>query len=459
MTSVRLKLKHISLAITTFILAMNASADIDPVLLTTKAPYPAPQQSNQGIDAPEGYRPVMIQHVARHGSRGLSSSDDEDLMYQLWQYAKERDELTPLGQQLGPQLEEMIRVHEALGFGQITGLGRQEHIHQAERLIERHRHLFENANRPILISHSGRLRAAQSGDAFIAGLLGMLPRLKSHLTSAYASPTTLYFHSAEGSPEYLDYEENDPQLAAVLESLYAQPDVQETYREVLLALFSPELVSKLEHRDLHFVASADPSETLSSVEDAVEALYGLLTISSNLLLEGNLDFESFFTQEQLEVIANLDDTDSFYGRGPGFTGRDVTYRAADALFAEMLSQANQIPLEISASFRFTHSQVMMPVTTWLRMPTAWPGATGEAPFHYDTHSWRSALISPMAANLQWEIWENDEGHRLVHMLYNEKPETFPSPCQPLPQHPFFYELEEINSCLVAIHPSLENYMD
>ena len=455
----RLKFKHISLVAATFALAMNASADIDPVLLTTKAPYPTPQQSNQDTDAPEGYRPVMIQHVARHGSRGLSSSDDEDLLYQLWQYAKERDELTPLGEQLGPQLEEMIRVHEALGFGQITELGRQEHIHQAKRLIERLGPLFEDTDRPILISHSGRLRAAQSGDAFIAGLLEAMPGLENQLTPAYASPTTLYFHSAEGSPDYLDYEENDPQLAAVLEGLYAQPDVQEAYRAVLLALFSPELVDTLERGDLEFVASADPEETLSSVEDAVEALYGLLTISSNLSSEGNFDFEPFFTQDQLEVIANLDDTDSFYGRGPGFAGRDVTYRAADALFAEMLSQANQTPLDTLASFRFTHSQVMMPVTTWLRMPNAWPGATAEAPFHFDTHGWRSALISPMAANLQWEIWEDDEGHRLVHMLYNEKPEAFPPPCEPLPQHPFFYRLDMINQCLMAIHPSLENHLD
>ena len=86
---------------------------------------------------PDGFRPLMVQHVARHGSRGLSSPDDEDLLYQLWKYARDRGQLTELGQQLGPERETMIAVHARLGFGRLSRLGEMEHEQQAQRLVAR----------------------------------------------------------------------------------------------------------------------------------------------------------------------------------------------------------------------------------------------------------------------------------------------------------------------------------
>lgn len=454
-----LTFKSLPLILVSTLLSQTSIADVDPTYLTTKAPYRYVGQTSSFETAPEGFQPLMVQHVARHGSRGLSSSDDEDLLYQLWQYAHANEGLTELGQTLGQQLEEMIRVHDELGFGQITALGRQEHIDQAKRLVSRLNILFTSIpDNKILISHSGRARAAQSGEAFVTGLIEAMPALASAISPGYASPQTLYFHSAEGSEDYVEYEENDPDLKAVLDDMYAQPHVQETHEAVLLGIFTPKVVEKLKQGALLFKAKADPEETLSSVSDAVEALYGLLTISANLTVEGDFNFEPFFSEEQLRVIAEIDDADSFYGRGPGFAGRDVTYRAADRLFAEMLNQANEDPATVLASFRFTHSQVMMPVATWLKLPNAWPGAALDEPFTYENSGWRSATISPMAANLQWEIWADDSGKRLIRMLHNEQESAFPEPCEPMEGHRYFYPLDEINRCLVVLHPSLSVFL-
>lgn len=454
-----LTFKTLPLILLSTLFTQACFAEVDPAYLTTKAPYRYVGQTALHETAPEGFQPLMVQHVARHGSRGLSSSDDEDLLYQLWQYAQANEGLTELGQTLGQQLEEMIRVHDELGFGQITALGRQEHIDQATRLIARLDTLFATTTeKKILISHSGRARADQSGEAFVTGLIEARPALASAISPGYASPKTLYFHSAEGSEDYVEYEENDPDLKAVLDDMYAQPHVQETFEAVLLGIFSPKIVDQLKQGELFFKAKADPEETLSSVSDAVEALYGLLTISANLTVEGAFNFEPFFTEDQLRVIAEIDDADSFYGRGPGFEGRDVTYRAADRLFAEMLNQANENPATVLASFRFTHSQVMMPVATWLKLPDAWPGAALDEPFTYENSGWRSATISPMAANLQWEIWADDAGKRLIRMLHNEQERPFPEPCEPVEGYRYFYLLDEINRCLVAIHPSLSAFL-
>jgi len=432
-------------------------AEAERVWLTTKAPYQAPEEGAALEDPPDGFRPLMVQHVARHGSRGLSSSDDEDLLYQLWKYARDRGQLTELGQQLGPELETMIAVHARLGFGRISRLGELEHEQQAQRLVARLPELFqltEDDRRVIRITHSGRERAADSGVAFVNGLLEAAPQLAGRLQPAEASPSTVYFHSAEGSEDFEAYRDNDPQLTAVMARLYADPMTEAAYEGVLRALFTPDLIDALRAGELEFIARADEDERLNSIEDAVEALYGLYTISTNLIHEADFDLGRFLPAQYLGWIAMIDDADSYYGRGPGFAGRDITYRAADALFADMLAQAMADPPEVLASFRFTHAQVMMPVATWLRLEHAWPGTEPGRLFQYDTHAWRSAEIAPMSANLQWEIWHNDQDQRLLRMLHNEAPVRFPAPCNRHLPDSDFYRLGEVRRCLQELHPTL-----
>ena len=434
-----------------------APAEAERVWLTTKAPYQAPEDDAPLEGAPNGFRPLMVQHVARHGSRGLSSSDDEDLLYQLWKHARDRGQLTELGQRLGPELETMITVHARLGFGRISRLGELEHEQQAQRLVARLPGLFQAAEddgRVIRIIHSGRERAADSGVAFVSGLMQVAPQLSERVLPAEASPSTVYFHSAEGSEDFEAYRDNDPQLIAAMARLYTDPMTEASYEGVLRALFTPELIEALRAGELEFIAQADADETLDSIEGAVEALYGLYTISTNLIHEADFDLGRFLPAQYLGWIAMIDDADSYYGRGPGFAGRDITYRAADALFADMLAQALADPPEVLATFRFTHAQVMMPVATWLRLAQAWPGTEPERLYHYDTHAWRSAEIAPMSANLQWEIWHNDDDQRLVRMLHNETQVRFPAPCNSHLPDSYFYRLEEVRRCLQQLHPTL-----
>lgn len=425
--------------------------------LTTKAPYQPRANGEEMERPPEGFRPLMIQHVARHGSRGLSSSDDEDLLFQLWKYARDRNALTELGYLLGPELEKMITVHARMGFGRISRLGALEHQQQAGRIVQRLPELFElNADdqRSVRIIHSGRERAAESGEAFVAGLLRAAPAVAHLVQPAEASPATVYFHSAEGSEDFDAYRDNDPQLTAAMARLYADPMTRAAYEGVMRDLFSAELIEALRAGELEFVAQADEDERLNSIEDAVEALYGLYAISSNLIHEADFDFARFLAPQYLSWIAMLDDADSFYGRGPGFAGRDITYRAADALFADMLEQALGDPPEVLATFRFTHAQVMMPVATWLRLENNWPGTEPEQLYHYESHAWRSSETSPMSANLQWEIWRNDQGERIVRMLHNEAEARFPVECDSLAPGSYFYRLDELVDCLQTLHPTL-----
>lgn len=424
--------------------------------ITSKKTY-QPQQAWQNYSsAPEGFHAVMVQHVARHGSRGLSSADDDDLLMQLWQQAKQENALTPLGEKLGAEIERLTSIQQQIGYGEISTLGRQEHADMATRMLQRHPQLF-SAERPlpILVSHSGRSRAAKSGEAFLEQMLAEKPELQAYIEEPYGSVETLYFHKAEGSEGFDDYKDNDPQLIAAMDDIFNDSRTEEAISKILGDLFDESFIQRLQQGDYHFSAQSDPEDTLSTPWEAVEALYGLYSVAPNLRADGELDFSPFLADEQASWLAYIDDADSFYGRGPGFVGNDITYRAADALIKEMMEQIESIQTSSEpvtrASLRFTHAQVTMPIATWLQLENTDQKVTPEQPYTYQDNSWRAAQVSPMGANVQWDVYANDSGEILVRMLHNEKEVRFAGECKSLPGHDYFYQYEELTRCFREIH--------
>lgn len=428
-------------------------------LLTSKTPYHPRQTIDSYSAVPEGYRIVMLQHVARHGSRGLSSADDDDLLVQLWQQAADEDALTDLGRELEPALKAMLSVHTELGYGEISTLGREEHAQMASRIVQRHNTLFEPENaaqRPILVTHSGRSRAAQSGEAFVEQLVAEQPHLAEQVQPAYASPATVYFHKAEGSEGYDDYRDNDPRLVAAMTQIEGGDRTREIAEQAMLRLFDADFVARLQAGHYSFTAQADDEDQLNDELDALFALHGLYSIAPNLVADADIDMTPFLLPEHAGWLAYVDDADSFYGRGPGFAGDDITYRAADALFMEMFAQIDEYqqgtdtaPL---ASVRFTHAQVTMPIATWLQLNDTQSAVEPTVLYEYATNPWRAALVSPMSANVQWEIYAAEtDADLLVRMLHNEAEVPFPSACTPLEADSYFYQYSELKRCLSEVH--------
>lgn len=103
-------MKKLPLTLLGVLLLTSCSKAIDPITanpqtaaelhLASKTPYQPQQSWQQYSQAPAGFNAVMVQHVARHGSRLLSSAGDDDLALQLWRQAKQLNALTPLGEQL-----------------------------------------------------------------------------------------------------------------------------------------------------------------------------------------------------------------------------------------------------------------------------------------------------------------------------------------------------------------------
>lgn len=74
-----------------------------------------------------------------------------------------------------------------------------------------------------------------------------------------------------------------------------------------------------------------------------------------------------------------------------------------------------------AVLRFAHAEIIIPLATSLELHEMMQPLPLHQTYNYSNSSWRGeVLVSPMAANLQWDIYQNAQGITLVKMLYNEK---------------------------------------
>ncbi len=419
---------------------------------TSKEPYTPRQLPGSFTAPPEGFEIVMVQHVARHGSRALSSPDDDDLTWQLWLQARDDGALTPLGELLGPVLEDILRVHAEVGYGLTSGLGRREHEETALRLVERHPAFFDSIvarGQRIDVFHSGRDRADESGEAFVEGLVAARPGLAPLVDPARASLETLYFNEAEGSEGYQAYRRTDARMLAAMEAIESDPRTTAMARLMLRQLFTEDFVERLADGQYLFVAAADPDDRIEDELDAAEALYGLYSIAVGMTAEARWDVGRFMHPEAAAWFAYLDDAGSFYNRGPGFADEDITFEGARALVADMLGRVRRLeegdashPLTI----RFSHAQALMPLAAFLGIEGASEGVHPDTLYRYENNPWRSDTVSPMAANVQWDVYRNGEGTLLVRMLHQEGEVSFAPECTPWPGTRTFYELGELERC-------------
>ena len=82
---------------------------------STKKPYPSPSKGHCLSSPPNGYKPIGIQLLARHGSRALTNHDYDIELLQIWQLAKERNLLTKLGEQLEQDTKLFMNANNLVG--------------------------------------------------------------------------------------------------------------------------------------------------------------------------------------------------------------------------------------------------------------------------------------------------------------------------------------------------------
>ena len=467
----------------------SQAAKPDPVIAyqySTKAVY-APQQTAATYEAaPAGFTPVYTELVARHGSRSLSSPKYDVLTKLVWEEAASQGALTKLGQTLGHKVDLVTAANEQLGYGLLTVIGKEEHAQLATRLADRLSNLLEDSSpHCIKVETSGKDRANESAYYFMQSLKNKVSYVEdstdcymaqtdaSKIDKKLANKNELYFHKTEPADAkylaayqayqtFIGDEDNGvaaaPELTAAQEALKALPKTKVMARQMLERIYSKEFVDYLAN-GVEFVAVNPEDGGKTYVHDEVDAalmLYNLFIIGPGMVREAEAqgdeawDLEQYLTPEESAWFSYLSDAEDFYDKGPSFANSTVTYDIAqsllDGLFNEVQTQVVDGQHEHVAKLRFAHAETIIPLVALMKLVGSRQGAEVGTLYSQENNEWRGGWVSPYAANIQWDVYQNAEQQVLVKMLYNEKEVAFKAGCEPIAAGSHFYDFAELKRC-------------
>lgn len=375
------------------------------------------------------------------------------------------------------------------GYGNETQVGIDEHTQLAQRLLARLPDYFKSigdnaasAPRQIVSVTSGVDRAVDSGGFFVRSLVATQPDLTPLLTyppapagypegAPLAQPAgtnrfLLYFHklvaktdrvTSASDPYDATYQASqafqayadDADQAAKQAQIVADPAAVSAGRVAMERLFTKAFVDKIDDGSLSFAntgtmsftsddrlftntLTGDGETAIASLADAGSLLYELYSIAPAMTKEAGVDFAPYLPAESAKYFAFVNDASDFYSKGPGITEKgDITYGMAQVLEDDFFNEVDAIAsgdTSHAAKLRFAHAEIAIPFASKMELKGVLQQVPLASLYSYETNTWRGDYVSPMAANMQWDVYRDTTGKLLVKMLFNEKETDFKAAC-------------------------------
>lgn len=367
------------------------------------------------------------------------------------------------------------------------------------------------AARQILLLSSGKDRAVDSAEYFAQALFALQPSLQAQLVrpapltprgggsdssasnkngngsnAAGTDRFLLYFHKlnpktdlvADSSdPLYAGFQASlayqtwlrSDTLSQRLAALEADPQLAQAASKVLARLFKPSFMRALAagqrqaantgtqqftSKDGQFTSrlEGDGASVIRTPVDAALALYELYAAAADMQSELGTSFHRFMPQAQAAVFAAHEDGVSFYSKGPGLLEQGaVNYAMAQPLLDDFFAEVEAVAagdLRHMAKLRFAHAETVIPLAALLGLRGMSEQLPATTPYSYKSSPWRGERVAPMAANIQWDSYQNDQGQIAVRMLYNEQPVEFKTACAyaKLTATSHFYDFSRLRRC-------------
>ncbi|UTV99713.1 histidine-type phosphatase [Marinomonas rhizomae] len=431
------------------------NASTDSYIYGTKSVY-VPQESAENYSSvPDNYTLIYTELVARHGSRALSSPKYDDISLKIWQAAQEQNALTPLGERLGVEIARLMAANKKMGYGNLSELGKQEHIHIGERMAQRNASLLNRAvknQQQIAFEYSGKDRARDSGLAFVQGLENINPALAPLISKPVKNKAQLYFHKQDNNKDYQNYKDENPQLREAIEHLFDQPKTHQVAREMLERVYKPAFVDQLEAGQLSFLKVGKKKASVYNDVEAAIQLFNLYLIAPGLAGEAGTqpwNFTQFITPKESQWLSYVLDGEDFYEKGPSFSDTNITYKMASVLEDDFFNEIKGVQDGTNtkaAKIRFAHAETIIPFAAQMQLKGSEAGVSRDLGYTLQTSPWRGGWVAPYSANIQWDVYRNQTGSLLVKMLYNEQEIAFKDSCKPISAGSYFYQFSELTRC-------------
>ena len=383
--------------------SVNAQ-DCNTNYLGTKTLYK--YQPQKYTAPPAGYMPVFINHVGRHGARHLTKEVKNSYAYQLLMQADSTNGLIVKGKQLKQMVMALQKVEQG-STKFISAEGKDELHGIGERMDSNFSNVFKGkVNLDIAVTKE--VRTTQSAQAFLSGFNNKLKDTAN--ATFYNDDTDLRFYDL--SLAYKKYEDSVSNCSMIL-SLKKADNFSGLVDSVINQFFGHEFLSKLDQDQKEkFVNDVFGFETI------VYSLYE--EIKQARFTQGQLNFVTFFTCNELEKLGEVDSAIENLEKGAGTDNNGIQVRVSVPLLVDFINSADEFIKtgKYNARLRFAHAETIAPFAALLQLSTADKPGTDISTIQAN---WKSTEIIPLSANIQWVFYKKQgvPGY-LIKVLFNEK---------------------------------------
>lgn len=413
------KLKFYSLFVITAAVLFSFISDCDNIRWGTKSLY-TPLQSEYS-NVPDGYKPVFINYVGRHGARHLTKNTSDSLLTLVLSRAQSEDGLTAKGLKLRDMLMRLSAIEKG-NYGSISEIGKQEQAAIGQRLANRFSAVFAADSLTIKVSTTKKIRTQQSANAFLKGL--NLSSARS-VVNNFNDGDNLAFYDV--APAYKSFED-EGSWKANLNTIKNSPNSLKLYNHLPTLFFKPSFVNKLDSNLLKLDLTDEAS--IYKMDDFMDAYYGICSIVASLDKEiaqagytkSELDFGSLISRSDLEQFDLINSAEDFLLKGPGTDASGIQVRIAAPLLLDFIVSTDEFfaSNNLKANLRFAHAETIAPFAALLNIKGACESVASSDILHY-RKVWKCEEVVPLSANIQWIIYKNNATNELlVKFMLNEK---------------------------------------
>lgn len=338
--------------------------------------------------APDSLKPVMINYVARHGARYLSSAKKISVLRSAFKDAEKARTITDRGRRFILLLDSVEAV-TANRWGALNTLGKEEQ----QVLATQMRDLC-----PELMSHGS-----------VQAIATYVPRVVMSMyefchTLCRLSPN-LEINTAEGkrfSP-LLRYFDTDPAYSAYLKN--------GDWKEVC-SRYQEEIISTEPARRLLGGCYGKDSKRY---RELTMAIYGVLqSLRAASLPAPGTEWMSVKEYEQCWRVANLEHC----LRRTSTSLSSLPAQSAKGLLSSIIASLDSagMPKSPVAILRFGHAETLMPLFDLMKLPGCVPAP--KTPYDEIYKSWRDYEVVPLAANLLIVTLRGASGKLYICMRLN-----------------------------------------
>lgn len=372
---------------------LSACNEKDLRMNGTDMPYVYKEQKY--TPAPESFVPFYINFVCRHGSRYPIESKYIDELIEVLSDAEKKSMITLTGSQLKTSLEHIINKFNNK-WGLLSHVGVAEIQGIASRMIKNYIHVFDEA---IYVQSDSAERCVKTMDAFIDVFKNKKDSIKINTEIVKKDNVVLNFFDV--NLEYLKFKKHGTWKN--IYNSYSDSILGNT--RLLYKFFLPEYVS-----------------TINKAPQFLHALFKINAILPNT--DEKISLKDFFTGEEEYLLWNTQNVKEYMEKGPwpGEYGlqTDISFPLLEDFL--ITSYNSIVDGGVSADFRFAHAETIIPFAAFLDINIA---SAKTMDINNVSNVWKDFEIAPMAANIMWIFYSNNDGEIIVKMLLNEKEVSFP----------------------------------